>query len=76
MTVVEKSEMSPHLEEFQMFHMLDVKKSEIYPHDRCEETETCFVAKSVLTQFTQKVLCQLSVSVGNDPKNTPLSHSH
>ena len=56
--------------------MLDVKKSEIYPHDRCEETETCFVAKSVLMQFTQKVLCQLSVSVGNDPKNTPLSHSH
>ena len=51
MTDVEKSEISPHVEEFQIFHTTDVKKSEILPnleefqiskfqnstHDRCEE---------------------------------------
>ena len=46
MTDVEKSEISPHAEEFQIFHTTDVEKSEILPnleefqnstHDRCEE---------------------------------------
>ena len=46
MTDVEISEISPHVEEFQIFHTTDVEKSEILPkfeefqmssHDRCEE---------------------------------------
>ena len=46
MTDVDKSEISPHVEEFQIFHTTDVEKSEIFPnleefhnstHDRCEE---------------------------------------
>ena len=46
MTDVEKSEISPRVEEFQIFHTTDVEKSEILPnleefqnstHDRCEE---------------------------------------
>ena len=46
MTDVEKSEISPRVEEFQIFHTRDVGKSEILPnleefqnstHDRCEE---------------------------------------
>ena len=41
MTDVEKSEISPCVEEFQIFHTTDVKKSEIYPVFGCE---ICFVA--------------------------------
>ena len=47
-TDVEKSEISPHVEEFQIFHTTDVGKSEILliwrnsTHDRCGEI--CFVA--------------------------------
>ena len=46
MTDVEKSEISPRVEEFQIFHTTDVEKSEILSnleefqnstHDRCEE---------------------------------------
>ena len=46
MTDVEKSEISPRVEEFQIFHITDVEKSEILlnleefqnsTHDRCEE---------------------------------------
>ena len=46
LTDVEKSEISPHEEEFQIFHTTDVEKSEMLPnleefqnstHDRCEE---------------------------------------
>ena len=46
MTHVEKSKISPHVEEFQIFHTTDVEKSDILPnldafknstHDRCEE---------------------------------------
>ena len=46
MTDVEKSEISPRVEEFQIFHTTDVEKSEMLPileefknstHDRCEE---------------------------------------
>ena len=46
MTDVEKHEISPHLDEFHIFHTTDVEKSEILPkfeefqmssHDRCEE---------------------------------------
>ena len=46
MTDVEKSEISPHVEEFQIFHTTDVDKSEILPKleefkisadDRCQE---------------------------------------
>ena len=46
MTDVEKSEISPHVEEFQIFHATDVEISEILPnleelhnstHGRCEE---------------------------------------
>ena len=46
MTDVEKFEISPHVEEFQIFHTPDVEKAEILPkleefqissHDRCEE---------------------------------------
>ena len=63
MTDVEKSEISPHEEEFQFFHTTDVEKCEnspnleefhISPHDRCEEIQNlpCFVVvKSVLWQL-------------------------
>ena len=46
MTDVEISEISPHVEEFYIFHTTDVEKSKILPkfqefqispHDRCEE---------------------------------------
>ena len=42
MTDVEKSEISPHVEDFQIFHTTDVEKCEIlpnlekFPHDRCD----------------------------------------
>ena len=53
MTDVEKSKISPRVEEFQIFHTTDVEKSEILPnlkefqnstHDRCEEISNlpCF----------------------------------
>ena len=60
MTDVEKFEISPHAEEFQLFHTIDAEKCEILPnleefyispHDRCEEIQNllCFVVvKSVL----------------------------
>ena len=41
MTDMEKSEISPRVEEFQIFHTTDVEKSEIYPVFGCE---ICFVA--------------------------------
>ena len=46
MADVKKSEISPHVEEFQIFHTTDVEKSEVLPnleelhnstHGRCEE---------------------------------------
>ena len=60
MTDVEKFEISPHAEEFQLFHTIDAGKCEILPnleefyispHDRCEEIQNLLcvvVVKSVL----------------------------
>ena len=54
MTDLDKSEISPHVKEFQIIHTTAVGKSEILPdleelqtpHDRCEEilNPICFVA--------------------------------
>ena len=52
MTDMDTTEISPSVEEFQLFHTTDVEKFQNSPHDRCEEfeiypvfdCEICFVA--------------------------------
>ena len=55
MTDVEKSEIYPHLEEFQIFHTTDVEKSKILRNFKCLHmiyVKKMFVVKSVLWRFT------------------------
>ena len=59
MADVKKSEISPHVEEFQIFHTTDVEKYEVLPN--LEEFHPVFVVKSVLCNlrcFLQNQFCR------------------
>ena len=62
MTDVEKSEFSPHLEEFQIFHKTDVEKSEIMPNLEEFQIWRNFRCKEFL-KFTMFFIVNLFVAI-------------